>query len=183
MLFVPPISDPHPFYIQFGTDTVVDITNSYKVVVKKHEYPLTLKAKEPYKNQWKDEHGDDEYIAPDGLKFEAFTFKMECAMFARALSEDSAISQLNAGIRAFQWFLSSGMFKTFDTWTGWGFQEVRLQEFQTPNEGDYQVWEEYEGGVNANSKHGCSRVIFTVVLKVNDPATHMVLSNGSIVEG
>lgn len=171
MLYVPPISVYKPFYIQFENGSAIDILDTYRVIVKTHDYPTGRKVKEPYKNQWKDEHGDDEYIPESGLLFEAFTFKMECAIFAKGLSMDSAIVQLRDGMRAFINALASGAFCTYDAWTGFGFRNVRLQEFREPGNDAYSV------------KDSMTRLIFTVVLKVNDPATHMVLSNGSIVEG
>lgn len=171
MMYVPPISDYKPFYVEYGDGGVVNILDSYQAVVKTHDYPMALKAKEPYKNQWKDEHGDEEYIGPTGLYFEAFTFTLECVMFAQAASEGAAITDLNGAVRSFRTFLSQGLFKVYDTWTGFGFKDVRLVEFPMPGAGDYDSWE------------GMTRIIFRVVLKVNDPATHLMLSNGHIVEG
>ena len=171
MLYVPPISDYKPFYIQYADGPLIDLLNTYKVVIKTHDYPMALKAKEPYKNQWKDEHGDEEYIGSDGLYFEAFNFTMECAMFARSNNEASAITDLNAGIRAFRTFLSHGLFKTFDSWTGFGFKDVRLVEFPMPEESNYQSWEDG------------TRIIFKLVLKVNDPVSHMIVLGNNIVNG
>lgn len=169
-LFVPPISDYKPFYIQFATGAAKNILTEYSVVIKAHDYPSAFRAKEPYKNQWKDENGDEEYISPDGLFVEAFTFKLECAMFARGASEAAAIEDLKTGIRAFQNALKGGFFKTYDAWTGFGFQDVRLVEFPTPSENAYSSWDD------------ATRVIFSVTVKVNDPVTLMKLQNGSIVE-
>lgn len=169
MLYVPTISDYKPFYIQFDGGAAKDILNEYKVVVRAHEYPLTLKVKEPYKNEWKDEHGDEEYIGQSGLYLQAFTYKLKCAMFANGLTLDYAISDLKSGVRAFQNALLGGFFKTYDSWTGFGFQNVRVSEFPLPENSDYRVWGE------------SARVLFTVTLKVNDPKTLMRLSSGSIV--
>jgi hypothetical protein len=171
MLYVPSIDVYYPFYVQYGSNTLTNVLETYKVVIKTHDYPVAQKAKAPYKNQWKDEHGDDEYIGSNGLYFEAFTFTLECAMFATALTEAQAIVDLNTGIRAFRTFLSSGLFKVYDEWTGFGFKDVRLSEFPMPEQGAYDSWGEG------------TRVIFKVVLKVNDPATHMVISNNNIVAG
>lgn len=173
MLYVPFISDYKPFYIQFRTGFAIDILNSYSVVVKAHDYPASFKVKEPYKNQWKDEHGDEEYIAQDGLKFEAFTFRMECVMFARGATLDAAIADLKNGVAAFRNALMQGFMRTYDSWTGWGFKDVRVDEFQPPSDSAYGAWNDY------------ARVIFTVVLKVNDPITSMKYnpSLNLIVEG
>ena len=173
MLTIPNITDYRPFYIQFQTGYAQNILDAYKVVVQVHDYPSALKVKEPYKNNWKDRHGDEEYIAPDGLKFEAFTIKVQCAMFSRAASTDTAISELKAGMRAFQMALSKGFMKIYDAYTGYGFKDVRLQEFPQPNEDAYQVW------------NGNTRLLFSFTLKINDPVTSMKYNpaNNFIVEG
>jgi len=169
MLYVPPIrGEYHPFYIQFsGADSAVDIMSTYSVIIKTHDYPSFRKPKEPYKNDWKDENGDDEYTAQ--MFYEAFTFKAECVMFAKSDDESTAIGDLADGVRAFMDALSEGEFKTYDGWTGFGFQKVRLSEFSIPGEGDYDTMD------------GMSRVIFNVTFKVNDPITKMKLQNGAIV--
>lgn len=173
MLYVPSISDYKPFYIQLETGFAIDILTNNSVIVRSQDYPATLKVKEPYKNQWKDQHGDEEYLPQGGLKFEAFTLKLDCVMFARNSTDALAITDLHNGIRAFQNLLSRGFMRIYDAYTGYGFREVRLQEFPNPEDGAYSVW------------NGCTRVLFQVVLKVNDPATSMKYSaaNNLIVEG
>ena len=173
MLIVPNISDYRPFYIQLKTGFAINILDTYKVVVKAREYPSSLKVKEPYKNNWKDRNGDEEYIAEDGLKFEAFNLKLDCAMFASAASTDTAIADIQAGMRAFQNALARGFMFTYDAYTGFGFRDVRLQEFPTPPEDAYDVW------------NGNTRLLFPVTLKVNDPKTQMRYnpSLNLIVEG
>lgn len=170
MVYVPFISDYKAFYIQFATGAAQDLLETYGAVVRVHEYPSSSKVKEPYKNQWKDEHGDDEYIPSEGLKVEAFTFKTECAMFAEALSDDVAIAELKSRVEALKQNLRSGAFKTYDAWTGYGFQNVRLEDFPNVESANYGRW-----GQNK------MRVFFTFTLKVNDPVTHMVLSGTNIV--
>ena len=174
MLYVPPIRDYKPFYIQVGTaQTATDIKDTYKVVVKTHDYPSYRKPKEPYKNDWKDENGDDEYTAE--MYYESFTFKAECVMLA---SGATARADLKAGIRAFQEALT-GEFKVFDSWTGFGFQKVRLSQFPMPSDGNFDVFRTRMGSTTTEY----ARVIFTVEFKVNDPITPMVLSGGAIVQG
>ena len=159
--------------------SLIDLLETYKVVIKTHDYPMALKVKEPYKNQWKDENGDEEYIPASGLYFEAFTFTMECVMFSRGNTEDEAIQDLNGGVRSFRTFLSHGLFKTYDSWTGFGFQKVRLSQFPMPSDGSFDVFRTRMGSTTTEY----ARVIFTVEFKVNDPITPMVLSGGAIVQG
>ena len=169
MLYVPPIrGEYHPFYVQLnGASSAVDVKSTYYVIIKTHDYPSFRKPKEPYKNDWKDENGDDEYT--DQMFFEAFSFKAECVMFARNTTEDEAIADLKNGMLSFMNALSNGEFKTYDGWTGFGFQKVRLGSFNMPSSDDY------------DTLNGMSRLIFTVEFKVNDPMTMMTLDDGEIV--
>lgn len=174
MLYVPPIRDYKPFYIQVGTaQTATDIKDTYSVVVKTHDYPSHRKPKEPYKNDWKDENGDDEYTAE--MYYEAFTFKAECVMLA---SGATARTDLRNGIREFQDALV-GEFKVFDSWTGFGFQKVRLSQFQMPSDGNFDVF--YIKNPTTRVRTEYARVIFTVEFKVNDPVTDMIMDEGAIV--
>lgn len=173
MLYVPPIRDYKPFYIQSGTASVAtDILSAYKVVIKTHGYPSYRKPKEPYKNDWFDEHGDDEYLAQ--MFYEAFTFNAECALFASGANARAALA---AGVLAFQNALA-GEFSVYDDWTKFGFRGVRLSQFQMPSDGDFSVFTVRAG----NTTTEYTRVIFSVEFKVNDPVTRMVLSNGAIVQ-
>ena len=181
MLYVPPISDYQPFYVQLASGTAKNIMTDYKVVIKTHDYPAAFKVKEPYKNQWKDEHGDDEYIGSSGLYLEAFTMKLECAMFASNSTLAGAIDDLKAGVRVFQNALLGGFFKTYDSWTGYGFQNVRLVEFPMPAQDAYRAWDETRPTNPSSTKDYKARVIFTVTIKINDPKTLMKLQDGSIV--
>lgn len=167
-LTVPHITDYKPFYIQRTDENAVDLKDALSVVVKSHNYPMALTPKNVYANTWLDAHGDEEYIGTSGLYFQAFTFKLECVMFAySSISEQQAIVDLRNGVRAFRSFLSQGFFKTYDVWTGFGFQNVRLSGFSMPSDDDYQVW------------NSMARIIFEVELKVNDPVTRMVLTESS----
>lgn len=173
MLYVPPIRDYKPFYIQVGTaQSATDIKEAYSVVIKTHDYPSYRKPKEPYKNNWYDEHGDEEYLAQ--MYYEAFTFKAECVMFALG---PNAREDLVAGLIAFQNALS-GEFSIYDDWTGFGFKGARLSQFQMPSEGNFSAFRAKSGSTTTEY----TRLIFTVEFKVNDPVTRMVYSNGAIVE-
>lgn len=164
-LFIPKISDYKPFYIQRPGENAVDIKSAYSVIIKTHDYPMGLTPKTLYANDWPDRHGEEEYIGIQGLYFQAFSFKMECVVFARRSGDqEGAIVDLRNGIRNFRTFLSKGFFKTYDKWTGFGFQSVRLESFSMPDASNYDVWNDM------------ARVIFDVQLKVNDPVTRMVLT-------
>lgn len=174
MLYIPPIRDYKPFYIQVGTaQTATDIKDAYKVIIKSHDYPSSRRIKEPYRNNWKDEHGDDEYLAQ--TYYEAFTFKVECVMLASGLT---ARADLKEGVIAFQNALS-GEFKMYDSWTGFGFQHVRISQFPMPSDGNFGSF--YITNPTTHERVEYARVIFTVEFKVNDPVTQMKLQNNTIV--
>lgn len=168
-IYVPLLSDYAPFYIQRDTDaSAVNIQTVYGVTVMVHEYPSKRKVKEPYKNNWKDQHGDDEYT--DHLFYEAFTLNLKCVILTRESDSSTSRAELKKQIRNFQNFIAQGEFKIYDDWTKFGFQKVRVSEFREIPDGNFSNWE------------GRCRLIFDVVLKVNDPITNMTLNNGSIVE-
>ena len=169
-IYIPPIGDYAPFYIQRSTDSAaVNIQTAYGVTVLSPEYPAKRKVKEPYKNDWKDQHGDDEYT--DYLFYEAFTLTFKCAIFTLEADTDTARAELKAQMRNFQNAIAQGEFKIYDAWTKYGFQKVRISEFREISQGDFSAW-----------NNRC-RLVFTMVLKVNDPITNMVLQNNQIVEG
>ena len=189
MIYTPRISDYKPFYIQIGSQDAIDLIGApYYIIVKSPDYP-PYKVKEPYKNDWLDEHGDDEYISPTGLYVEAFTLDLECAMFAigdEGQTEDQLIADLNARIRAFRENLRAArFFKIYDSYTGFGFKDVRLAEFPNPEAENYSVTSKMaftqSGGALAKTRVGDQvRLIFRVTLKVNDPVTRMVYDAGSL---
>lgn len=169
-IYIPPISDYAPFYIQRDTDaTAVNIQTAYGITVMVHEYPSKRKVKQPYKNDWKDQHGDDEYT--DHLFYEAFTITAKCVIFTLEQDSDTARAELKKQVRNFQNAIAQGEFRIYDDWTKFGFQKVRIDEFREITQGSFSAW-----------NNRC-RLIFDVVLKINDPVTNMVLSEGQIVEG
>ena len=170
MIYVPPITDYRPFYVQYSGGKALDLRDEYAVVVKAHDYPLALTPKAVYANNWKDEDGEEEYIGLKGLFFEPFTYTLECVMFARAASQDVAVADLTAGMRGFVNALARGLFRVYDAWTGYGFQNVRLAEVPMPQEGSFTAWE------------GGARLIFSVKMKVNDPRTAIIKSGDYLID-
>lgn len=182
MLYVPPISDYKPFYIQLSNWLAAkDIMTEYSVIIKTHPYPANFKVKEPYKNQWLDEHGDEEYIGSAGLYLEPFTMTLECVMFATNTTFAAAVADLKNGIRTFQnALLGAGQFKIYDAWNDYGFQNVRLSEFAPQSSESYDAWGDTIPSATPSTSYK-ARAIFSLTLKINDPKTLMKLSNGAIV--
>lgn len=167
-IFIPNISDYAPFYIQRGTDdAAINIRQAYGITIMVHEYPMKRKVKEPYKNDWKDRDGDDEWNTV--LNYEAITLTLKCVLFASGSDSDDARLELKAAVKSFQSAIKYGEFKIYDDWTKFGFQKVRIDEFPGIQEGDFDELD------------GRCRLIFDVILKVNDPTTDMTLVGGQIV--
>ena len=169
-IFVPPLKSYAPFYIQRDSDaSAVNIRTTYGVTILSPEYPSKRKVKQPYKNDWKDQHGDDEYC--DYLFYEAFKLTFECIIMTKEANSKTSRQEIKSQVRNFENAISQGEFRIFDDWTEFGFRKVRIDEFPQIAKGDFK------------NKDGHCYLKFKFVLKVNDPVTNMVLSNGKIVEG
>ena len=167
-IFVPPLRDYAPFYIQRTSDvSAINIQTTYGVTILVGEYPSKRKVKEPYKNNWKDQHGDDEYTTH--LFYEAFKLTLKCCILTNESNSSASRSEIKKQIRNFENAIAEGEFKIYDDWTKFGFQKVRIDEFPQIGEGDF------------DNLDGHCRLVFDVVLKVNDPITDMKFYNGSIV--
>lgn len=164
-IYVPQISDYAPFYIQRdGDTTATNILSTYGVIVKDSGYPMNRKAKEPYKNDWKDRDGDDEWNTV--LNYEAFTYTIECAIFTRNSNGVAAARQeLETAVRAFENFLRNGEFKFYSSYHNFGFQGTRVEEFSSPGSSGFKTF------------GNTARVIFSVTFKVNDPTTDMTYNS------
>lgn len=167
-IVTPNISGYEPFYIQRDGDaSATDILSTYGIIIKDSGFPMNRKAKAPYKNDWKDRSGDDEWN--NVINYEAFTYRLEGAIFTRNISsEQSARIELKAAVRAFQNWLRNGEFSFFSSYNRFGFQNVRIEEFSDPGSSGFSTF------------GNTARLIFSFTVKVNDPMTDMVYSNGAI---
>ncbi len=165
-VYIPNISDYAPFYIQRAGDAAaVNVQTAFGVTVLRHEYPMDRQVKQPYKNDWKDRSGADEWN--NVLYYEPIEITTECIILSRGTDSATERASLAAAVRTFQNAIANGEFKIFDDWTKFGYQKCRVESF---SKGEFDSW-------NARS-----RVIFTMKLKVNDPMTVMKMQGGSIVQ-
>lgn len=163
MPYVPSISDYKPFYIQKESDAnAVDIQATYGITIREHEYPLYRTPKEPYKNDWKDEHGDDEWT--ERMYVQAFTFTVECVIIGED-NTDVCRNAIRSQLQAFQDYVANGEFAIYDAWTTYGFAKVRISNYSNP---EFVAW------------RGHSRLMFSMEFKVNDPVTPVSFSNNRI---
>jgi len=166
MPYIPTISNYKPFYIQTASDLTAWDTTTYGLVAQTQPFPDNCEVKEPYKNDWLDENGDDEYVAAMRRKAFEFTVKFYIKAFPTTGNHPaSAISIINSYRNTFRSKLIPGEFKIWDSWQERGFQKVRFvkDEVETREVEDDFAW-----------------MIFSVTFKVNDPSTAMKYSDSTI---
>lgn len=159
-IYVPKIRNYAPFYIQKDGDALAtDIQEVFGITILAQKVPLQRKVKAPYKNEFKDRNGDDEYTT--ALRYEAFTYTLKGCILTEESTSDAARSAIYAQVVAFQNFLANGSFKFYSAWTKFGFQNVRIDEFPEPDDNAFK------------NLDGHCRLIFSFTVKVNDPATRI----------
>lgn len=166
MPYLPDIKDYKPFYIQTDADaSAIDTAASFGMVAKSNPYPLLPEPKDVYRNEWKDEDGDDEYTAK--MYYESFEF--DVSFYVKAYSSGSVSSEavLRSQVDSFFSKVKAGEFKTYDSYTGVGYQKVRYAGYKEDSFLRRGSW---------------TRAIFTVTFKVNSPTARTGYSGGSIID-
>lgn len=164
MPYVPSIRNYKPFYIQTSGDQAAWDTTAYGMVAQTQPFPDNREVKEPYKNDWHDENGDDEYVAAMRFKAFEYTVKFYVKTFPSTNPAKSAVAVLNGLRDEFFAKLVPGEFKIWDSWQEKGYKGVRFVRSSVEQR---EVEDEY------------AWMIFSVTFKVNDPVT-AVTFNGSI---
>ena len=162
MAYIPDIIDYKPFYIQTDADEVAVDTTQWGLVAKSNPFPILPTPKDPYKNEWLDEDGDDEYNTQ--MYYESFEF--DVTFYVKTLGSDSE-QVLRGQIESFFSKIRNGEFKIFDSYTGLGRRKVRYAGY---SEEDFKKNDKW------------SRAIFSVTFKVNDPITRIIFNSGKLVE-
>lgn len=165
MAYIPDIADYKPLYIQAKQDSVAKNTTEWGLVAKVNPYPLLPNPKQPYKNTWHDQHGDDEWC--EKIYFEPIEFTVSFYVKAYDTHSYTAEEIIRNQIDDFFAYIKNGEFKIYDSYNGIGRQKVRYAGY---TEDDFL------------RRGDWARVIFDIKFKVNDPITRMVLVNNSIVE-
>lgn len=165
MVLIPKIFDYKPFYIQTSADSQARDTTEWGLIAKVNPYPLLPDPKEPYKNEWNDENGDDEYC--EQMFYESIEFTVSFCIIAMDSAEERAEEIIREKVESFFSAIRSGQFKIFDSYNGIGRQKVRYAGYSE------------EKFIKRADK---ARAIFDIRFKANDPVTRMVLREGSIVE-
>lgn len=164
MPYVPNIRNYKPFYIETASDSGAWDTREYGLIAQTQPYPDNIEMKEPYKNDWLDEHGDDEYVADMYYKSFEFTVKF-FIKYIRAVSE-TPINVINGLKKQFRDKIKNGYFKVYDSWQDVGYRNVRFVSDNVEQRyvSDDSAW-----------------MIFSVTFKVDDPATKVAFTGGEII--
>lgn len=156
-------------YFQAYDEGTAWTEQSLHFVAQAQPYPDNYEVKEPYKNSWFDEDGDEEYV--DYLYRKSFEFQVKFYIKAfsgysdigEAMAEEEIVEQRKLFRNR---LISSGEFRYFDSWNNVGFRRVRFVKETTE---EHRI----EGGG--------AWMIFTVTFKANDPRA-VELSGNSLVD-
>ena len=162
-MHIPTIYNYRPFYIQTEGDSAAINTTEWGLVAKTNPYPLLPNPKDPYKNEWHDEHGDEEWV--ERIFYESIEFTVSFYAKAYDSAEKTAEEQLRSQIDGFFNKIKEGEFRIYDSYNGVGRQKVRYAGYSEDGFTRREDW---------------ARAIFKISFKVNDPITRMVLRDGSI---
>lgn len=163
MVYIPEIVDYKPFFIQKEGDEVARNTTEWGLIAKSNPYPLLPTPKQPYKNEWHDENGDDEWC--DKMHYESVDMSVSFYIKAYDMDDETSEQIIHNQIEDFFSYIANGTFRIYDSYTGIGRGNVR-----------YAGYDEEE----FVSRGDWSRAIFTIKFKINDPITRYINNNGKI---
>ena len=169
MVYVPDIIDLKPFYVQSSTDTKAKDTTEWGLVPRVNPYPLLPTPKQPFKNEWFDENGDDEYTRR--MFYEAIEISVGFYVKAFDSATKTSEEQIREQIDSFFSYIRNGEFMIYDSYTGLGRKNVRYAGYSE---------EAFKRRENGGKRWSSAR--FTIKFKINDPITRIVLNNGVLKE-
>lgn len=148
-----------------ASDTSVHQFSDWCIEVLSLNLPLLGDIKEPTKNTWIDEHGDEEY-APAQYYAQAttMTWKLGC----KGLDDNHA----KDNIREFlMWLMKDGLKKVYVPHMKYGRGDIRLTKFS-------QEVEVYNRPILVSGVERLENIyVFNVTFKINDPITEYVITN------
>lgn len=176
-IVIPSIRGYKPFFIstadpQWVTDhyeyAAYPSDDGFKMVAQSQPFPLEYKVKEPYKNEWPDKDGDEEFdprTSNETYHLEAFELTVK--FFVKAVDERQAgdeeqpspAHEMTAAIRLFLNALSQHKIAIYDSWQGLGFSDVRFVSGSVEKRRINEV----------RLGEGYAWAIVSVTFKVNDP--------------
>ena len=175
-IVVPTIRGYKPFYISTASPQWVTDHNeyvaypseeNYYMVAQSQPFPLEYKVKEPYKNEWPDKDGDEEFNPGNSESYHLEAFEITVKFYVKAVDErgtgdeddPSPATEMTTAIRNFFNTISQRKIAIYDSWQGIGFSDVR---FVSGNVEKRRISEVSFG-------NGSAWAIVAVTFKVNDP--------------
>lgn len=152
----PNIPDYKPFYIQKG-GSCFDTREQWGFLTKSNPFPAMPNPKTPYSNNWKDAHGDDDFV--EEMFYESFTFDVQ--FYIRTNGADAA-DEIRQKMAQFFSFIKDGYLEVYDSYTALGRRKVR-----------YDGYKEDTFKSRGKGSDAWAICIFSVTFKVNDPVTFM----------
>ena len=146
--------DFHEIYIQKGTyqsPTLKKCSSDFGIYAVEVPYIGLPNVKEPYKNDWHDENGDDEYL-PSSPVFDAQEITLTLAYRGTG----------GNGLKNFFDFITKGEYSIYTECGKWGRQKVRYVDYDT----DAYYFKD---------SNSTDVLVFKVKFKVNDPISIMAL--------
>lgn len=165
MIYIPEIVNYKPFFIQAESDSVARDTTEWGLVAKVNPYPLLPTPKAPFKNEWHDENGDDEWC--EKMYYEPIEFSVSFYIKAYDSASETAEEIIRNKMDEFFSLIREGEFKVFDSYNGIGRRKVRYAGYSEDSFLRRRDW---------------ARAMFQITFKANDPITRMVMLNNKIVE-
>lgn len=140
--------------------------DSWGLVLCEAPIQVMSNVKEPYKNDWPDEHGDEEWN--ESAYYEAYE-----ADFTFAAKKDGYTYVANtvvSDIRDFISWLNGGEFMFWCEYGNLGRQHVRYAGYDD----DAKMWSMNTGRIESHQRIVSTVLRFKLKLKVNDPVSRVV---------
>lgn len=145
-----------PFLIKkLKEGSIVRDSMEWGILVKSFPFKLRPEVKEPSKRDWKDQNGDDEFI-PDKLVFKAYTMDVDFLFIGDFGAGNKKIGSF------VDYLITGGEFSIYDTYTNVGRTHARYVSMKE------EAFKRRE--------HGRDFISFSVLFKVNDPVTQIMLT-------
>ncbi len=176
---------PYPIYVKktnnAGTETpYINTESEFGMVVSEIPFRFTGDVKEPYGNDWKDEHGMDVYLPDEGLKMKAYDMDVTF-IYKGPRTEGNQQKTFAEDLRAFLNYLTGNDATTsggtttyygsrltiYDTYNGVGRQDIYVKSVSP----DVFVRQPVSNGTTQEIGR------FTIKFTVCDPMTDVAAPN------
>lgn len=142
-----------------GEAEIIELGEHFGFYGMEIPFKMQYSVKEPEKNDWADEDGDDEYIPDDGLKMQAFEIEIKLGYKGDKKTANDRLQNLLNYLTGRDG--TGSTMKLYSTYTGIGYNDVRFKSISD----DAELVRDDDGDI----------LIIKVTLKVNDPITRVSL--------